>query len=225
LTTLAKTSQGPLLAALFIFSVFFSALRADSTPSHELRTKKRNSLHGGLEVLSTWIPYKKTLSYTRHYNEQWSFEFEYAFATLGDPIGFIDLASISEKRYSLLAKRFVTNSLSLNVGLALTNYNARLGSDILSALDPSIPHTSSSISIQNISLAIGLSQLWIWDNGFSLGLDLFRLNLPVIVKDADTKVLGSISNQDDLKDVKRVVGILGRVPTFGVAGINLGYTF
>lgn len=176
----------------------------------------------GYQFLSTWLPSKKTISYTHIFNEKWSLEGEYSWSTISFPVVGIDLGEIKEQRYTLQARRYLGNSFHFTFGAVLSDFKARLGSDFLDDMGNEI---RSDFKVENIGITAGMGNRWQWQNGVTVGIDWFRMNMPLFETELDDNVLKSIPGGEDQDEVKKVIRVLNRLPSFVLLGVNLGYTF
>lgn len=190
--------------------------------SQENRSKSLGSLMVGYELIATWVPFKKTVSYTHIFNEKWNLEFEYSWSRINFPFYVIDIGEISEKRYSLLARRFVGNSFHFIFGAQQSDLRVKVGDDILRRIGSS---SINAFEVRSLGAAVGIGNRWQWQNGFTLGVDWFRMNVPLFDKRVDSDILNKIQNNNDLNDVKNVITKFKNIPTFVLLGISLGYTF
>lgn len=193
-----------------------------ATTSSEARENSFGTLMVGYQLITSWLPSKKSLSYTHIFDERWSLEGEYSFASLNTPYIGVDLGEVRERRYTLHARRYVSNSFHFTFGVVLSDFKARLGSDIPDTLGNSI---QSSFSAQNFGLTGGIGNRWQWNNGFTLGVDWIRLNVPVFQTKVEDNVLDDIAGSGDRDDVKKIIRTFNRIPTFVLLGLNIGYTF
>lgn len=189
--------------------------------SKKVRKDSIGSVMVGYQLITSWIPSKKTISYTHIFNPKWSLELEYAWSGLGYPIFGIDFGSIKERRYSLPRDTWerlfilpldpITMILSAEVGSSILN---RAGTE-----------TTSSFGAEGAGIAMGMGNRFHWKNGFTLGVDWFRLNVPLIVTDVESRILDDVSNGSDEDDIEKVIKSFNRIPTFVLLGINIGYSF
>lgn len=193
-----------------------------SLTSSEARENSTGTILVGYQPMTSWLPSKKTVSYTHIFNEKWSLEAEFSFASLNAPFIGVDLGRIRERRYTLQARRYAGNSFHLSFGAAYSTFTARLGSDILDSLGNEI---NSDFSADNIGMTGGIGNRWQWENGLTLGIDWIRLNVPVYESRVEDNVLGKVSSKGDREDIKDVIRTFNRLPTFVLFGINAGYTF
>lgn len=193
-----------------------------SLSSKENRERSLGTVMVGYQPITSWLPSKKTLSYNHIFNEKWTVEGEFSFATINAPYIGVDLGKIKERRYTLQARRYVGNSFHFTFGAVYSTFSARLGSDILDSFGNEI---NSEFSAENIGATGGIGNRWQWQNGFTLGIDWIRLNIPLYESRVEDKVLESVGGSSDREDIKDVIRTFNRIPTFVLFGINLGYTF
>lgn len=186
------------------------------------RENSRGTALVGFEFLSTWIPFKFTGSYTHIINKNWSIEGEIGRGSFGAGAFGFDLASITELRYSILARRYLRNSFNLLFGVYKNDLRAKLGSDILDNMsDTSI----DDLNVKVFGAAVGFGNRWQWGNGFTLGIDWFRVNAPIFDRKVDRSVLNNIDDNSDYQVVEKVFDRASKIPTFVLGGLYLGYTF
>ena len=194
---------------------------SQESETKDLRGNSLGTVMVGYQFLTTWIPSKLTFSYTHIFNEKWSLEGEYSGGSISFPIVGIDLGKITEKRYSLQLRRYTGNSFHSSFGLSYSEFKARLGSDFLDDMGNEI---KSSFEVENLGLTAGFGNRWQWENGFTLGIDWARINIPLFETAVNDKVLKQI-DKGDSGDVRKVIRTFNRIPTFVLLGVNLGYTF
>lgn len=190
--------------------------------SADHRETRSSTVMVGYQLLSSWIPSKWSAGYTYNFNRKWSLEAEYLKGSMGIGAFGFDAASITETRYSIVGRRFVGNSFNFIIGAFKNDFEAQLGNDIVNDMtDKSI----DEFEVTGIGLALGIGNRWQWGNGFTLGFDWFRMNVPLFDKRVDNDVLNRIDDNNDLSRVKDYIDKVKNIPTFVLLGINLGYTF
>ncbi len=222
------------LLVLFFFSTLFAQIISTPSQNHlkkpaktflpnsqELRGTSIGSVMIGHQLITSWLPSKKTLSYTHVFNQKWALEGEYSFANIDSPFIGIDLGEINERRLNIHARRFVSNSFHFTFGLVINDFRAEVGNEIINSYGNNI---NSSFSAQNLGLTGGLANRWQWSNGFTLGLDWIRLNVPILELSVRDGVLNDISGSDR-NDIQDVIITFNKIPTFVLFGMNFGYTF
>lgn len=176
----------------------------------------------GLELFTSWVPFKLTAGYTYIFNKKWSLEAEIARGKFGAGLYGFNLASVTEFRYSLLARRYTGNSFHWIFGLYKDDFRARLGSDYLEDMS----NTSiDDLKVDILGATIGFGNRWQWKSGLTIGMDWVRINIPIFDRKIDDGVLRNIDDGSDNNRVKRVINRVASVPSFTLFGLYLGYTF
>lgn len=187
--------------------------------SQSARENSTGTIMVGYQLATSWLPSKKTISYTHNFNGDWSLEGEYSFQKIDSPVIGIDVGEITERRFTLQGRRFIGNSFNVSFGSVYSTFKARVGNDVLGS------GVSSELSAQNLGVTGGLGNRWQWDNGFTLGFDWIRVNIPVVETKVEDKVLDDIPGAEDRDDVKTFIRAFNRIPTFVLLGVNVGYSF
>lgn len=190
--------------------------------SQEVREHSTGTVMVGYQLISSWLPSKKTIGYTHVFNKKWTLEGEFSFQNLDVPFIGVDLGEIKERRYTLQFRRFVGNSFNFSFGPVYSTFKARLGSDILDSFGNTI---DSQFSAENLGLSGGIGNRWQWENGFTAGIDWIRLNVPVMQTKVEDRVLEDVPGASDISDIKDVIRTFNRIPTFVLLGVNIGYSF
>lgn len=186
----------------------------------DYRKNSRHSLMLGYQFLTTWLTGKKTISYTFIVNENWSWELEHGWQTLDSSIVGVDLGRISEKRTSLLGRRYVGDSFHFIMGAMYQDFNARASGKVLSkGVDV------ASFGAEGAGAVLGIGNRWQWKNGMTLGIDWLRVNVPLLSTKVENQILDEVDDNSDSNDIKKVIRTFNHIPTFVVFGLNLGYTF
>lgn len=176
----------------------------------------------GFEPFSSWLPLKLTASYTQIFNKKWSLEAEFARGKFGAGLLGFDLASVTEYRYSILARRYIGNSFHWIFGVYKDDLKARLGNDITDSMNNT---RIDDLKVSVLGGTVGVGNRWQWQKGFTVGIDWFRMNMPLLDRETDDGVLKYIDNENDYDLVKRGMDRVAKIPTFVLMGIYLGYTF
>lgn len=194
-------------------------VREGSANTKERRGDSLGTVMVGYQLFTTWLPGKKTVSYTHIFNRDWSLEGEYAWSSIEDPVVGIDLASVKEKRFTLQARRYAGNSFNVSFGPEYSTFSAKAGTDIVGQ------GVNSSFSAENLGFSAGFGNRWQWGNGITFGIDWMRMNIPIFETKVEDDVLDDITNTSGQEDIKKVIRAFNRIPTFVLFGVNIGYTF
>ena len=186
------------------------------------RENSNQTVMVGYEFLSSWLPFKLTAGYTYIFNKEWSLEAEFARGKFGAGFFGVDLASVAEYRYSLIARRYSGNSFNFIFGVYKDDFWAKLGS---SYLDDMSDTSIDDFGVKVLGLALGVGNRWQWENGFSLGIDWFRMNAPIFARKAEDAILDNIEDDSDRDMIKSGINKVSKVPTFVLLGLYVGYSF
>lgn len=178
------------------------------------------SLMVGYQLLNTWVPAKKTGSYTHYFSRDWGLELEYSASKISVDIAGINLGKIEENRITLMGKYFVGNSFYFNFGGYYSEMEIFVGDKFDDALGNQI---NDSFKMDIFGGVFGVGNRWIFNNGITVGLDWLRFNMPIATS-VKQRVLKSL-DEENSEDVKSVSKIFKNFPTFTFVGVNIGYTF
>lgn len=190
--------------------------------SREARAESTGTIMVGYQWITSWLPGKKTISYTHIFSESFSLEGEYSTQTLDSPYIGVNLGEMKEKRFTLQARKYVANSFHFTFGGVLSDFRANVDDSILDTFGNEI---TASFSAQNIGITGGIGNRWQWNNGFTFGVDWIRINIPLIETKIDDDVVDDVASGSEAEDIKDVIRTFNRIPTFVLLGFNLGYTF
>jgi hypothetical protein len=188
--------------------------------SAENRSQTRHTVLGGYQLLTIWLPSKFALGYAYNVSEKWAAEFEYSWAGLSTRYIGVDLGSITERRYTLHGRRFLGNSFNFTLGAFYQDFTARASARILGQ-----GTDIANFGAEGLGVTSGIGNRWQFGNGFTVGIDWIRLNIPLVTTRVDNEILKDINDQSDRSDVRKVIRTFNRVPTVVVLGLNLGYSF
>ena len=198
------------------------AIPQEVSNSASFRNQNNHSAMLGYQILTSWVPFKWSASYTYNFNSRWSLEGEFNRGSWGIGAFGFDAVSVKETRYSLLARKFIGNSFHFIIGAFKSDFHAELGSKYLEEMNDK---TYSDFRVQGIGAVIGFGNRWQWQRGFTLGIDWFRMNIPLIDKKVENEVIDNINDDSDASFVKKWVRRVQNIPTFVLFGLNIGYSF
>lgn len=201
---------------------FPEKIEAEVRNTSFFRDHSKGTAMVGLELFTSWVPFKLTAGYTYIFNKKWSVEAEFARGKFGAGLYGFNLADVTEYRYSLLARRYTGNSFHWIFGLYKDDFRARIGSDYLKNMS----NTSiDDMKVEILGATLGLGNRWQWKSGLTVGMDWVRTNIPIFDRKVDDGVLRNIDDGSDNNRVKRMINRVAGVPSFTLFGLYLGYTF
>lgn len=191
-----------------------------------LRTSRPHNFMANYSPISTWIPSKLGLSYTYSPSSLGSWELNLNRGSFSIPFFIEDLGSINEYNASILYRSYShRHSFSVIYGINYYTFSAKLGSKYLSSIIIGDPMSYDALKVKSLGLVFGLGNLWQLKRGLSFGVDWFTINVPIHVTQLDADYLNSSADQEDKNDVKNVLDVLKRVPTFSLLNLKIGYSF
>lgn len=186
--------------------------------SEDLRDDSFGTVAVGYQFFTTWIPSKWTASYTQNFSRYWALEGEYSKGSLSLPVYGVDIGEISEQRATLQARYFPGNSFNWSFGLLYQKGKAELGGDV-----PAV-NNQDYFEMESFGATLGFGNRWQWKNGFTLGIDWFRVNQPFFGQWENESVLKALG-ANEASEIKKLMRAFNTLPTFVFLGFQLGYTF
>jgi hypothetical protein len=158
-------------------------------------------------------------------SKRWRLELSYVSGELGVSNSFVDLASMKETVMALTSRHFMlTRSFNLSWGLTQQNYDAKLGSDLIS----SASSTNAEYQVfrtKTIGLQLGIGNSWDLWGRVRLGIDYLVVNVPIRTQESYVPVVDKISNSTDRQTVKDAINVALHTPTAMVGRLNLAFAF
>lgn len=198
------------------------AKKEEPKNSREARAESIGTVMVGYQWITSWLPGKKSLSYTHLFSDTFTLEAEYSWQTLDSPYIGVNLGEMSEKRYTLQARKYVANSFHFTFGAVLSDFSAEVDDSVLDTFGNEI---NASLGAQNLGVTGGIGNRWQFNNGFTWGIDWIRINIPIIETQIDDSIVDEVAGESEAEDIKDVIRTFNRIPTFVLFGLNVGYTF
>lgn len=176
--------------------------------------------------LETWVPGKwgGTIGYIR--SPASTYELQYDRNSIGFGAYGLDLAEITEQRFSLNWRWFGRrNSFSLVTGLDYTMLKATLGSEYLSTVSVGQVGSYDALEIDSLGIGFGMGNRWQTAGGFTWGIDWFTVHLPVVITKSEAPFLSATGSEDKHDYVSSTLKLFKHLPTFAVFKLQAGFTF
>ncbi len=170
------------------------------------------------------LPIKSGFSGSWILSRTTTIEFEYLSASYGLGYLGVDLLDLSEKLISASARWYIGNSFYFKMGYGQRHFNFSIGDQLINDLSGE-DLLNTSLKVENDFLALGLGNLWQFDNGFTWGFDWFELIVPIGSGTVDNSILSEINNDNDRKNAKDVISYMEHGLSFNALKFHLGYTF
>lgn len=199
-------------------------LKSKLINSKSIRSEKGKGIYFTYAYYDLWLPSKKGITYSQG-NDERLWELAYQKSTISFDFIIDDIGSLTEQRFILATCSFnKNNSFNWTYGAYYSKFDMVLGDALLeevSGADTSV----ELLSIDNIGALWGFGNRWEFMNGFSIGLDWFKLYWPLINTKNNSDFITETDDDSDADDVQNIVDILSKTPTFAVAHIEIGYRF
>lgn len=190
------------------------------------RIQNPHSFMASYAGTATWIPSKLGLSYTYSPDLMKSYEVSFLRGNLAAPFFLKDLGSISDFHLSALYRSYsARNSFAVIYGLNYYKFNARMSGKYTNSASNTSNPDLNLLLVESIGVTFGLGNRWQLKNGVSFGVDWFHLNMPLIVFRTEADLLKSDADKEDKNEIKNVLDLLKRVPTFAFLKFQIGYSF
>jgi hypothetical protein len=187
------------------------------------RIAKSVSLVGNYGVYSFIIPGKKGAQLTWLKSASSSWELEYFSGDYGLNKYNINLISFGERVIVGRYRKYWSNSFNLGVGLGERRYSFELGSQLTENIPGEISGKETLIELKRYIFDFSLGNRWHFDKGFVLNIDWFEIGLPFGPESKKAAIVERISNSEDKKNTKKVLGYLNYLPTLTFLKLGIGF--
>jgi len=195
--------------------------KADEALEEAIEATKRWSAYGSFSYLDTWLPGKIGLSGV-YGDDSRTYELAYQSASYSFDFLIDDLGKITDQRIHLTTRSHTWDgSFNFQYGIYYNSILVELGNAYTAALG----NKYDVLRVDTVGVVWGMGNRWNWDNGLSLGLDWFKIFIPLKVVNKDTKFLDENTDPDNQDDVDELVEGLSHIPAFTLAHFEIGYRF
>ena len=163
-----------------------------------------------------WIP-SKIGALVSYQDKNRAYELAYQFSTIRFDFILDEIGSVSDSRLHLTTRSFrYNNSFNYQYGLSYNHFKMNL-SPAFSSFD--------LFEARVLNIVWGVGNRYKWKSGIELGVDWFKIFYPLYTLALNDSALDSVTNSNDKEDLKRVITLLEKIPTFTLVHIELGYRF
>lgn len=154
------------------------------------------------------------------------YEIQFLTSTLSASALSVDLASITEQKFSLLNRRFSEGSnFNWFYGLSYATLEAKLGSDYLNTVPANERPESDMMKIHVVAVDIGIGNRWYFNNGLTLGVDWVGSTIPVSTTKKEQHFTDNSTDQNDVDNVNKFINFAAQIPRVYTLKLQLGYAF
>jgi len=194
------------IISLFILLISFQAT-ADS----------KWSAYATYSPWDLWIPGKYGLVASYKATEKRSYELAWQKASYGFDVFVSDIGNVSEQRLHLTTRSFkYGNSFNYQYGLLYTSYLVNLGKGFVGF---------DLVEIKTVGALWGVGNRWELEKNFNIGIDWFKLFVPVVTLEKENDALDSATNNSNKNDLKDLIKAFSSIPTVTVLHFEIGYRF
>jgi hypothetical protein len=186
----------------------------------------RPLLMGNYSYVDILIPGKQGVTLALKASSAKTYELEYLTASVAVPFLVKDLGSFSEKRWSLLSRRFFSEgSFSGYFGVAWNSTELSLGDGTISKLSGGVYPDIKLLKIDTLGFNMGLGNRWTVWKGLNLGADWVGWSQPVFIIKKQTPALDMATNDAEKRNVEKVFDAMTYLPRFYFLKCQLGWQF
>ncbi|MBT4790010.1 MAG: hypothetical protein HON90_00440 [Halobacteriovoraceae bacterium] len=188
----------------------------ETAPSND----KSFAIFGTYSSLDTWLPGKMGLT-ASYGDDQRVYELAYQNASYSFDLIIDDLGKISDTRIHLSTRSFTWGgSFNFQYGAYYNSFKAYLGNSYTELLDLKYDY----VDMQTMGVMWGLGNRWHWSNGLGFSVDYFKTFWPLLKLGEESDYLDQAEGSSK-DDVKELLDTLGKVPTFSILHLEVGYRF
>ncbi len=154
------------------------------------------------------------------------YEFQFLTSTISAGGYSVDIASMTEQKFSFLNRSFSQDSnFNFYYGLSYATLEAKLGSDYLNSVPLNERPSADMMKIHVLALDLGIGNRWYFDNGLNIGVDWIGITQPITSLKKEQHFTDYSSNPDDKDNVDKFLTIAAVLPRVYLLKLQLGYSF
>ncbi|MCO5142341.1 MAG: hypothetical protein M9962_04530 [Oligoflexia bacterium] len=192
----------------------------------EFRESSRWTVLGNYSLIDTWIPSKYGIGVAYIPSVDTTWELEYLRGSVSFEFFIKDLGKMTDERLTLL-RRFYSdrNSFNFFTGIAYHSFSIHLGDRLTSLVTGGYVPSVDLITIKTLGVTFGLGNRWQLASGWVLGADWLSIYIPLKTLEAEAPYISSNASESGKNDVRDVMKVIKRVPTFAVIKFQVGMSF
>lgn len=203
-----------------------SATSRQLEETQELRAKSKWAVLGNYSLIDTWIPSKYGFSIAYISSAASTWEAEYLRGSISLNLFIKDLGKMTDEKLSIVHRFYSDrNSFNFLAGAGYRSYSIHLGNRLTSLASNSMIPNTDLVSIKTLGLVGGFGNRWQFDRGLTLGIDWFSIYVPMKTLEAEAPYISSNASDSGKNDVRDVMNVVKRIPTFAVFKFQIGLSF
>ncbi|OYZ23014.1 MAG: hypothetical protein B7Y39_06530 [Bdellovibrio sp. 28-41-41] len=190
--------------------------------NRQLRYDKSVNLGVSWGLMSMWLPSKLGANLSYNFSERKTITAEYQSQSIKFPVFSIDLGGIRESKYGVILKSF-GDSQSFYLSYGLMKYDFRAALSLSMFPGASVP-IAPLFDFGSFGFQFGLGNQFMWENGFSLGIDWFSIYFHSFGKTKNTEIFNYM-NASDRDKANGTIDLIYNIPIIEILKIQLSYAF
>jgi len=210
-----------MLKSLSLLIFVMLCTQAHSNELTVAESSRKLSVLGSFSYIDTWLFGKLGLR-TSYGNRSRSFDLAFERASYSADLIISDLGRITDQRLLLSTRSFISNgSFNIQYGLSYESLEISLGSEYTDSL----LGRYDLVKIDTLNLMWGIGNRWVQKSNWILGVDWFRIFIPITTINEDIGFLDNTTDEDDQDDIQEVVDVIKKIPKFTLLHFEIGYRF
>lgn len=190
------------------------------------RAQKKWSLLFNYNLIDLWIPSKWGFTGAFIIDTGSSLELEYTRGSVSVPLLVEDLGSMTEQRLALLYRNYGDrNSFNFFVGADYYKFDITLGDSLLNTVTGGVYPNIELLTIESLGLLGGIGNRWQMQNGLTIGVDWFVIDIPIYIIQTKADFLLYTSDANSKKEVEDALGFIEHIPRLAFLRFQIGMSF
>ncbi|MBC7457490.1 MAG: hypothetical protein H7235_04380, partial [Bdellovibrionaceae bacterium] len=197
------------------------------TESAAIRLKKNYGVLVTYSPIDLLIPSKIGGSfYFTSLDKANQYEFQFLTSTLSASGYSVDIASMTEQKFSFMNRNFSQDSnFNFYYGLSYATLEAKLGADYLNSVPANQRPNTDMLKIHVLALDLGIGNRWYFDNGLNIGVDWIGITQPITSLKKEQHFTDYSINPDEKDNVDKFLNLATFLPRLYLLKFQLGYSF
>lgn len=204
---------------------FASEIKKNYSEIPQRREEKKFALTGSYSYFDFWTFGKVGIAGSWQSSAS-TYDLIYQHGSLGYGFSLLDLGRFSEDRIQAVKRSYGSrNTLSWYYGVYYDKFDLVFGDKMMNTISKGTYPNSEFLKVATMGVTLGFSNRWQFQNGFTIGIDWFEINWPLIVLEKNAALLASNTSESDKQTVRDGMDVLSHIPAAAFGKLNIGYSF
>ncbi|MBC7753036.1 MAG: hypothetical protein H7Z71_02285 [Moraxellaceae bacterium] len=205
----------------------FKAADVALTESAQIRAIRDSGIFLNYSPIDLLIPNKLGVSFYFSSSDKLNqYEFQYLRSILSAKLQNIDIASMTEQKFSFMNRNFSSGSnFNWYYGLSYATLEVQLGDDYLNSVPASSRPDADALKVHVLAIDLGIGNRWYFENGFTLGFDWLGITQPISTIKKEENFTKYSNNQNEKDDINKFLNFTSTFPRLYFLKFQLGYSF